>query len=364
MKKKIAFMFIVLMMNSFTACGVKNQPVTDSTAQSSVDLETSSEAETPSSDVDTRAETKETTATEDTGAKEPVITEIDRCVLTPADKYYLTDVKMEAYKKAMDAIFAHESEVQLTDSYDDNLCILGYLQESPYTFILSSYELTSDHMGMRFEYAYSAEECEQMVNYIDQEYLNLINETITEDMTDLEKVLAIYKYFAQRISYDYDWVEALNASDDKYLFPDIVIYQALQTNKGVCHTYTYLCQFAFQQLGIECERASADMQDSDSSHMWPLIWIDGAAFHIDPTWDDEGPGVSLRYFGMTDEENIDRGIVDNWPCSIDSALEIECTDTRFASWRDIVDYHLIGNHQMEVTREDGTTEIIDLIQYQ
>ncbi|MGN1307163.1 MAG: transglutaminase domain-containing protein [Faecousia sp.] len=361
MKKLIVFLLILTTI-SFTACGVKDQPVTDSTVESSVkgNEEASSSSETEISfSSETVAPSSEINA-----PKEPVITQINHYVLTPANLYYLTDAKMDAYKTAMDAIFAHESEVQLTDSYDDNLSVLGYLQESPYTFILSSYQITPDHKGMTFEYAYSAEECEQMLNMIDQEYLTLINETITEDMTDLEKVLAIYKYFAQRISYDYDWVEALNMSDDKYLFPDIVIYQALQNNKGVCHTYTYLCQFAFQQLGIACERASAEMQNSDSSHMWPLIWLDGAAFHIDPTWDDTGIGVSLRYFGLTDEENIDRGLVSNWNCNIDSALDIACTDTRFVSWRDIIDYNLIGNHQMEVTREDGTVEIIDLTQYQ
>ena len=196
MKKFIAFLFILATI-SFTACSVKNQPVADSTAESSVNgnegISSASETEAPSSEIH--------------APREPIITRINHYVLTPADLCYLTDAKMEAYKNAMDAIFAHESEVQLTDNYDDNLCVLGYLQQSPYTFILSSYQITADHKAMTFEYAYSAEECEQMLNSIDQEYLTLINETITEDMTDLEKVLAIYKYFAQRISYDYDWVE-------------------------------------------------------------------------------------------------------------------------------------------------------------
>ncbi len=193
--------------------------------------------------------------------QEPVITEINHYVLTPADKLYLTDDRMDAYKKALDAIFAHAPEVQLTDSYDDNLAVFGYLRQSPYTFLLSDYDITADHKGMYFEYAYPAEECTRMIGEIDGEYLTLLNETITADMTELEKVLAIHHYFAQRISYDYDWLDGLNMADDKFLYPDIVVYQALQTNLGVCHTYTYLCVFAFQQLGIDCVRAPADLQD-------------------------------------------------------------------------------------------------------
>lgn len=290
----------------------------------------------------------------------PIITEINHYVLTPADEYYISDSRMEGYKKAIDAIFSHEESVRLTDSYDDNLSILGYIQKSPYAFILSEYDITSDHGGMYFKYGYSKEECDEIIDFIDDEYLALINENITKDMTELEKVLAIYKYFAKRISYDYEWLDEMNMSEDKFLFPDVTVYQALKTNKGVCHTYTYLCQFAFQQLDIACERATADMVDSDGGHMWPIVWIDEVAFHIDPTWDAEGEGTSLKYFGMTDEENIQRGMVNNWGVSIDMALDIECSDTRFANWRDITDYELIGDNKMKAYREDGSTDIINL----
>ena len=336
MKRKWICLLALIVCITFTACGTKNVPDKGSAEKSTeVTTETKKEAE-------------------------PVLTEINRLVLSLASKYYLTDSRMEGYEKAMNAVFAHESAVQLTDSYDDNLAIMGYLQESPYAFVLSKFDITSDHKGLHFEYAYSAEECEEMMNFIDREYLTLINDNITEDMTELEKVLAIHKYFAARIEYDYDWVDELNMSDDKYLFPDIVVYQALTTNKGVCHTYTYLCEFAFQQLGIDSIRASARMKDSDVGHMWPIVRIDGVNYHCDPTWDRNGSEVSLRYFGMTDEENEARGVENEWCNSIDCALDIACSDDRFASWRDIVNYELIGNHQMKVVREDGSTEIIDL----
>ena len=52
-------------------------------------------------------------------------------------------------------------------------------------------------------------------------------------------------------------------------------YEALKTNKGVCHTYTYLCEFTLQQLRIECLRFSGDMTDKkDEGHMWLVVRID------------------------------------------------------------------------------------------
>jgi len=338
--------------------------VSVSTGTSAAKEETTSVTQTTTQTAtQTATQTTTQTTTQTEQVKVPVIREINRLVLTPADRYYLTDAKTEAYRKAMNAVFAHQTEVSLTDSYDDNLAVYGYIQNSPYSFILSDYDITKDHKGMRFEYAYSAEECTEMMEFIDREYLTLLNEIIRPDMTQLEKVLAVYRYFAQRISYDYEWLEAFNSSDDRFLFPDIEVYQALKTNRGVCHTYTYLCEFAFQQLGIDCIRAFADVQDSDESHMWLIVWIDGTAFHIDPTWASGGDGIPLSYFGMTDEENIERGMVNNWQCVVDIALDSACTDTRFAAWRDIVDFELIGNHRMKVIRSDGETEIIDLTQY-
>ena len=82
-------------------------------------------------------------------------------------------------------------------------------------------------------------------------------------------------------------------SDDKYLFPDIEVYDALKSNKGVCHSYTYLCQFALEQLGIECIRVDGLMkEDPDIGHMWLLVKLDGKFYHCDPTWDSHGDGTA------------------------------------------------------------------------
>ena len=355
--RRVTRLYLALILVMCLCCAFCTACRSDATADKTKTDPVSTENVTIATETPTEQTPTEQTPSAQTA---PRLTEIDPYVLSPADKYYLTDAKMEGYRKALDVIFAHESEVQLTDSYDDNLAILGYLQQNPYTFIVSSYTFTQDHKGLKFQYNYSAEESTEMMEFMEQEYLTLINDNVTSDMTELEEVLAIYRYFAERITYDYDWVEALNMSDEQYLYPDIVIYQALTTGKGVCHTYTYLCQFALQQLGIDCVRAQSTMTESGTGHMWLIVWIDGKPFHIDPTWDDTGENASLRYFGMTDEENIDRGLDDSWGCFIDEALNITCDDTRFAAWRDITDYTLIGSHRLQVTREDGSTDIINL----
>lgn len=292
---------------------------------------------------------------------EPMFTEIRHDVINAANKPYFTEAIMEGYHDLLEGIYEHKGEVRLTDSFDDNLSIMGCLKENPYAFVVEDYELTDDHMSIWLEYKYPKETCDEMLQFIDDQYLEILNSIIRPDMNELEKVLAVYKYFAENIAYDYEWLDALNNANGEFDHPDIAVYEALNNHKGVCHTYTYLVEFALEQLDIDCIRLIGQMKaDENSFHMWPLVWIDGQAYHLDPTWDGDKDSASLYYFGMTDIENEDRGIEDSWSVDIDTALDGVCDDNRFESFRDICEFELIGNHQMEVRREDGRKEIIDL----
>ncbi len=133
----------------------------------------------------------------------------------------------------------------------------GALQSDPYYFFVEKLTFTADHSGVKLSYAYSDERQQEMRDFMDGQYIRLLNQIIEPDMNELDKVLAVYRYFALRIQYDEQWAQALQLSDDKFLFPEIEIYQALSTNRGVCHSYAYLCEFALQQLGVECLRFPA-----------------------------------------------------------------------------------------------------------
>ena len=67
-----------------------------------------------------------------------------------------------------------------------------------------------------------------MQSFIEDTFIKIINDNIYTEMNELEKVLAIYKYFSGNIKYNYDWLYGLNMSDNKFLYPDIEIYEALK----------------------------------------------------------------------------------------------------------------------------------------
>ena len=295
----------------------------------------------------------------------PFVASIDHYVVPLDATAYITEEELACYHRLMDAIFAREDKVTLLDSDDANLNVLFLAINNPYHFLVRKARVVDDRRTIGLTYTYTEEQQREIVEFIDQAYLDMFEEILELDMTDLEKVLAVHDYFASHIEYDYDYIDAMDLEDERFHYPEIEIYDALQTGRGVCHSYTYLCEFALQQLDIDCLRLTAEIEGTDEGHMWLAVRLDGEWYHVDPTWDrDDDGGVSLRYFGMTDEERVAGGIADTWNVGVDMAFgEIECTSDRFACLRDVRDSRLLGGHRMEVWRIGRREpEIIDLRQ--
>ena len=110
-------------------------------------------------------------------------------------------------------------------------------------------------------------------------------------------------------------------------------------------TYTFLCEYALQQLGIECLRYTGNaIGDPDEGHMWPVVRIDGEYYQCDPTWDDQGGTASLRYFGMTDAERVESGI-EGFEFSLDGAYgEVVCNSEKLAPLHAAMQYSLSDGH--------------------
>jgi len=93
---------------------------------------------------------------------------------------------------------------------------------------------------------------------------------ITDDMTELEKVLTVHDYMVMHYEYDYSYSNYLiTIMTDKY---------------GVCQSYSLAFKYVMDKLGIECTYVSSD----EMNHMWNLVMVNGKWYHIDLTWDDMG----------------------------------------------------------------------------
>ena len=100
---------------------------------------------------------------------------------------------------------------------------------------------------------------------------SVIGELNLSGKSDLEKILAIYTYVTENVTYD------LTA---EYPF---TAYGALVDGKAVCQGYALLLMRMLEEVSVESEVifGSAD----GINHMWNSVKLDGAYYLLDSTWD-------------------------------------------------------------------------------
>ena len=97
---------------------------------------------------------------------------------------------------------------------------------------------------------------------------NLILDSISDDMTDFEKAMAVHDYMV--LNYKYD--ESLSNHSITIMY----------TKTGVCESYARAFKHLMNELDIGCEIVESD----EMVHSWNLVNIDGLWYHIDLTMDD------------------------------------------------------------------------------
>lgn len=114
-----------------------------------------------------------------------------------------------------------------------------------------------------------------------------VNDLMTSDMNDAQKVLIIHDYIARNYEYDFTYKNRT--------LSDMVLYK-----KGVCQAYSYLFKYLAQKNGIECINVPSDAH----AHMWNKVKINGEWFNVDVTHDDPNmtSQISHSHFLLNDSE--------------------------------------------------------------
>ena len=88
------------------------------------------------------------------------------------------------------------------------------------------------------------------------------------------------------------------------------IYGALVDRRCVCEGYGMTMQFLLNGLGVECVtltgmsyNSTLEKGDQESVlHLWNAVQLDGAWYHVDPTWDDQAEELQRYvYFNLSDD---------------------------------------------------------------
>ena len=117
---------------------------------------------------------------------------------------------------------------------------------------------------------------------------DLLADMITDDMTDLEKLWAMYMWINTNIGY-------ISTSDKSNYVKGA--YDGLKSRLGDCYTYYSLVRIMAEHMGFEHREVVRDSLTTE--HYWNLIYYNGGWYHLDTSRFIKG---NARIFMLTDDE--------------------------------------------------------------
>lgn len=124
---------------------------------------------------------------------------------------------------------------------------------------------------------------------LDEEVKRVTGEIITEDMTELEKELAINQYLCDTAEYDMEALENAEKNDyadvDEEFDDSFTPYGVLMNHVGVCASYAGAFKLLADEAGLECIVVTGVLE-GNLPHAWNKVKIDGEWQIVDSTNND------------------------------------------------------------------------------
>ena len=163
---------------------------------------------------------------------------------------------------------------------------------------------------------YSEEEISYTQNKID----SIISQIITNTMTTKEKIKAFHDYIINTTVYDEERSDEIkNKIYNTNIFNSHKASGVLENHIALCSGYTDVMAVFLNTIEVE------NFKISNNDHIWNAVYLDGAWYHLDLTWDDPvtntGANVLIYdFFLITDSELLQKEVVQH---AYDSAVYTE-----------------------------------------
>lgn len=147
-------------------------------------------------------------------------------------------------------------------------------------------------------YKKSKEETAQAIQDFEDMIEDILNQTMSRDYSDMENALALYRYFYDNYSYDWDTYQVMYEVDQDYTR----CYRFFVEKQGICEEISTAYSYLLMQAGVDATCMAGQCRDSDN-HQWSYVKINGRNYHIDPTY--ALGDYSLDYFMMDDSTRLE-----------------------------------------------------------
>lgn len=207
----------------------------------------------------------------------------------------------EAYDNYIDAVLAGEDYFECADqeTYD---WMTGQCAYACYP-VIARYTGTAyggsfkDGKG-KIRYDIPKDELKKKIEDFKVLIEDILNETLEDDYSDFEKALALYIYFADNYTYDYD-------AADTFLSDQLWGYRVFTEKTGICQEFSIAYSYLLLQAGVDATVMSGNRSYDKMGHQWSYATINGKYYQIDPTY-VLGSGYSLAYFLMDDAQRTEQ----------------------------------------------------------
>lgn len=206
--------------------------------------------------------------------------------------YYITDdLSDKGYYKTERVIV---SGVEMPEA-SIRRAMNAYMADHPQVFWISNvfgYAYDSGNTVIECYSVVDAEECSRCSAQLAsaaERFLSGIN----DNMTAFEKEKLLHDRLLDHCTY----AEGISSVADGWEY--FTIYGAMINGNAVCEGYSKAMQLLLNRVGVPgyILRGYAD----GLRHMWNLVQIDGAWYHLDLTWDDGADVINYEYFNLTTE---------------------------------------------------------------
>lgn len=218
-------------------------------------------------------------------------------------RYYyhtLSEDAQIAYTLILNAVDAHPEEIEIPplDDTEFSAMFQALSYDNPSLLCMEN----ESHIVMRGAKAYfvpqyvtDAATCRRQTDDLLEKAREIVAQADSlPDAYDQE--LYFHDYICQNTTY-------LTQEDDGY-----TAYNALVEGRAVCEGYSRALQLLLDMVGIPNYLATGvgvDDSGSREGHMWNIVTIGGANYHVDATWDDldaeDIHHYAHTYFNVTDD---------------------------------------------------------------
>ncbi|GAA0745006.1 DUF5050 domain-containing protein [Clostridium oceanicum] len=220
----------------------------------------------------------------------------------PRNHAVLKDYNENLYNDILEALRSMKTYVETTSytlNSDKAFDVLEtVLDDHPEIFYFNTQDIgfisNGERGSLELKYNYNSTTVASMKKSFQSKIDEILSSLIRDDMSYIEKEIAIHDYIVLNTTYDTKNI----VSENSY-----TAYGALIENVAVCDGYAKAMQILLNKVGIKTIRVTGTSQGE--SHAWNIVNIYGKNYHVDSTWNDPVPDKgysSYKYLNLSDNE--------------------------------------------------------------